>query len=364
MIADARLPTAIKVRYFPGLDTIRFYAAIAVVVAHLERNFAELRSQPAIFEPIRIFFIDAQIAVTLFFVLSGFLITYLLLAEYERTAGVQVRNFYIRRILRIWPLYYLIAIPGILLFPALGADQVTTGRAALILFLLANFAGPLGPLGHLWSIAIEEQFYLMWPLVLRRGPQVLLKIAGGVIIIKLMLAPMIASMNIVGAENLLVGLRFEAMAIGALGAYLYHRQHPLLHWLYHRLTQAIVPGICVLYMIFDQPYTALVHMMAAVVWMVLLLNVATNPRALLHIDVPVVNQLGKISYGIYMYHFPVLYLILYAFQQLNIPEGPITNVGLYITVIGGTLLVAALSYRFFEQPFLRLKERFAATQAE
>jgi peptidoglycan/LPS O-acetylase OafA/YrhL len=305
------------------LDAVRFYAAIAVVVAHLERNFAELRSQPAIFEPIRIFFIDAQIAVTLFFVLSGFLITYLLLAEYERTAGVQVRNFYIRRTLRIWPLYYLIAIPGILLFPALGADQVTTGRAALILFLLANFAGPLGPLGHLWSIAIEEQFYLMWPLVLRRGPQALLKIAGGVIIIKLMVAPMIASMNIVGAENLLVGLRFEAMAIGAL-----------------------------------------VHKMAAVVWMVLLLNVATNPRALLHIDVPVVNQLGKISYGIYMYHFPVLYLILYAFQQLNIPEGPITNVGLYITVIGGTLLVAALSYRFFEQPFLRLKERFAATQAE
>src|SRR5215212_2881474 len=110
--------------HFPGLNGLRFFAAMAVAVSHVElmKQYHDLPNaydHPAVYEL-------GRLSVTLFFVLSGYLITYLLLAERKATNTIAVRNFYIRRILRIWPLYYLIVLLAFFLFPRLGFMRVPT----------------------------------------------------------------------------------------------------------------------------------------------------------------------------------------------------------------------------------------------
>jgi peptidoglycan/LPS O-acetylase OafA/YrhL len=349
--------------YFPGLDALRFYAALAVVVAHIGRNFAELRTQAAEYPLLNLLFIDAQTAVSLFFVLSGFLITWLLFKEKARTGTISVRQFYIRRALRIWPLYYLIVVVSLVVLPPLlGPDYFFANAPAhttiLIVFLLANLASPRGPLDHLWSISLEEQFYLVWPLVMKRSTLTFLKVTFGIIFLKLVLEPVVAMFNSDAMMQLFWGLRFECMAIGALGAYLYFHQHTLLRWIYHPLAQCLVWGVMIFCALVDVPWTSVNTLLLSVTFITLILNLATNPRPLVQIDHWAFNALGKISYGIYMYHYPLLYVVLYLRKSAGIPDGETFNAVLYLIIIGGTLLLAYASYRWFEAPFLRLKERF------
>src|SRR5690606_12891158 len=123
-----------------------------------------------------------NLGVNFFFMLSGFLITYLLIKEKEFTGTIHVPNFYVRRILRIWPLYYLCVAVGFIGFALLkkisGAPLEENANAWYYLFFAANFdimhTWPEKPdallLSVLWSVAVEEQFYLTWPLILRIVP--------------------------------------------------------------------------------------------------------------------------------------------------------------------------------------------------
>lgn len=310
-------------------------------------------------------FVDAQTAVSLFFVLSGFLITYLLFVEKERTGRVNIRQFYLRRALRIWPLYYLIVVVCLVLLPLiLGPDYFHANAPARIvipvLFFLANLVGPLGPLHHLWSISLEEQFYLVWPWVMKRNITLFLKFTVGIIILKLFLEPAIAAFNVEVMMKVFLGLRFECMAIGALGAYVYVHQHALLRWAYHPVAQVTAWGVMILCALVDIPLTVFNTLLLSVVFVVLILNLATNSQALIQIDHPAFNALGKVSYGIYMYHYPLLYALLFIRPLTGIPEGDLYNAVLYAGTIGGTLLLAFVSYYSFEAPFLKLKKRFAA----
>lgn len=353
------------VSYFPGLDALRFYAALAVVVAHTERNFAELRTLPAEYLLLNRLFIDAQAAVNLFFVLSGFLITYLLFKEKARTGTIAVRQFYLRRALRIWPLYYLIVfVCFVVLPPLLGPDYFFAEPAphavVLMMLFLANLITPRGPLDHLWTISLEEQFYLVWPWVAKRSALTFLKVVFGIIFLKLVLEPVVAMFQSDAMMQLFWTLRFECMAVGALGAYLYFYQRPALRWIYHPAVQVTGWGVLILCALVDMPWTTVYTLLLALAFMTIILNLATNPRPLLQIDHPALNALGKISYGIYMYHYPVLYVTLFVRQSAGIPEGEAFNLLLYIIAIGGTLLLAYASYRWLETPFLRLKKRFEA----
>jgi peptidoglycan/LPS O-acetylase OafA/YrhL len=307
--------------------------------------------------------LDAQSAVTFFFVLSGFLITYLLLREDEETGDISVRRFYIRRMLRIWPLYYLICFIGLVVFsillgPDYALNTLPIHQILLVLFMLPNFAGALGPLGHLWSIGVEEQFYLIWPWVVRNRSQ-FTRIATGILFVKLITAPVIAYINSDAITPLFLALRFECMAIGALGAYLYYKNHALLYTIYSWPVQLITLAGLVFVAIVDVPYNELSVLFVSAVTICLILNITANPHSPLKIEHPLINYLGQISYGVYLYHYPLLYCVLFILQKLGLMEDGFYDFMLYSLTIGGTLLLASVSYRWFESPFLRLKSRSA-----
>jgi peptidoglycan/LPS O-acetylase OafA/YrhL len=354
--------------YFPGLNALRVYAALSVVIAHTSDNFGEMRAQPAHYALLDAIVLDSQSAVNLFFVLSGFLITYLLLHEQSRTGTIAVSRFYIRRILRIWPLYYLIVFLGlvvlpILLGPTYALSHFPIHKTAFILLLMPNFVGALGPLTHLWSIGLEEQFYIAWPWVLRSADR-LVRVSLGIVIVKIAIAPVIAAFQVDSIKILFLGLRFECMAIGALGAYLYFRRHWSLRWIYSPLVQGCGLAAVVFLAVINIPVTLLGNLITSVVFTVLILNVTTNTRSWIRLENRMLNALGRISYGVYMYHYPLLYAVIFTLNAVGIQEGDLYALILYGTTVGGTLLLAAISYRWFELPFLRLKSRFAIIQTK
>jgi len=336
---------------------------MSVLIAHTSHNFGELRTRPEFAQPLNWIAMDAQSAVSLFFVLSGFLITYLMLEEQTSTGQLDVVRFYIRRALRIWPLYYLTALIGLLLIPELVSPSDALSRPpwpsmVLVLILLPNLVSGLGPIEHLWTIGLEEQFYLAWPWVVRR-PTALVRIAVGVILVKIIIAPAVTLINADSVTHLYFVLRFECMAIGALGAYIYQRQHPLLAIVYHRATRALVFAAVALLALAEPALTELGTILTSLAFILLLLNVATGPAVGQRLDIPLLDGLGKMSYGIYMYHYPILYAVLRLLNVTGVPEGHAHTAILYASTIGVTLLIAALSSRWYERPFIALKGHFA-----
>ena len=158
------------VKYFKGLDTLRAVAALVVIWGHIEllkrrENLPNLLDQDGFGVP------SGHIAVILFFVLSGFLITYLLINEKENTGSISFKKFYMRRVLRIWPLYYFIMLLSYFLINA----EYSVKTLVLCLGIFPNVAHaltagwPSSP--QLWSIGAEEQFYLFWPMLILLIPE-------------------------------------------------------------------------------------------------------------------------------------------------------------------------------------------------
>lgn len=161
--------------FFPNLDGLRFFSFFSVYLFHVYLLLFE-KYQPGTqsHSIMRFLFQNGEIGVNFFFVLSGFLITYLLIEEKKLTGKIHIVNFYIRRILRIWPLFYLCLIFGFIIYPFIkqfsGGELFQIANPWTYFVFLNNFDflynGAPAIISVLWSVAIEEQFYLMWPLVL------------------------------------------------------------------------------------------------------------------------------------------------------------------------------------------------------
>jgi peptidoglycan/LPS O-acetylase OafA/YrhL len=370
--------------YFPNLNGIRALAALSVVLYHtygLKTNFK------ALFPPnfFRILW-NGHDAVTIFFVLSGFLITYLLLVEHQHTGTIAVRQFYIRRILRIWPVYYVVVFIGFVVVPL--AVQITGWQGyypfppnpltALLLYIiwLPNTVGffsatPIAIL-PLWTIGIEEQFYLLWPALLKRAIRWIPAIAVGLLVWRVGINALVertivdASIpqiirNIIAILN---QVRIENMGMGGLAAYvLFHNPRHILDVLFHPVVEKILTALIVAQILFfPGDNTVLVNMAMGIPYAWFILNLAGNPRSTLKLENRLFNRLGNYSYGIYMYHMPIIFLTIMALRLSNVTDALVFNVILYGVVLGGTLLVAAASYHWFEQPFLRLKARFTRVE--
>jgi peptidoglycan/LPS O-acetylase OafA/YrhL len=358
---------------FPGLNGVRFIAALLVIVDHTEL-FKSYLGFPTLWANSYSAYLGA-FGVSIFFVLSGFLITYLLLEE-QQEAPIRIRHFYLRRILRIWPLYYLILVLGFFVIPYLDFFQVpqysrdmgdSLHRLLLFVGLAANVAFvylPTVPFANvLWSVAVEEQFYLFWPHVVRIKRSLLWIMLG-------LLAAYLSVKFYAGSvdrqfELLVIRTRFSSMIIGGIGAYLLFHQKAVIQLLYHRGVQV---GLLVLFVCMGLDWINFYSMtwmqdeLISLVVCGLILNIATNPRALISLENRVFAYLGKLSYGLYVYHLFVVVLVLKGLPVIVDLQALPTWIG-YPLTLGAILFlttgISHLSYRYFESYFLRKKVLFS-----
>jgi peptidoglycan/LPS O-acetylase OafA/YrhL len=373
--------------HLPNLDPLRFFAAATVSFYHLDfmlvsNNF---KSNYYYFFP----FQHGDIAVVFFFVLSGFLITFLLLQEEENSQSISIKKFYLKRIFRIWPLYFLMITVSIFyinnhdFFQAdANASLFNIGNHLVfnILFLLLispNIVLLRSPsLGYgnpTWSIGVEEQFYLIWPWIVRskNSLRYIFYIIFGMFVLNNglvgRLLRMLHNRGVVGINNPVYkalfyfdkfftfsfAFKIDAMAIGALGAYLVHRQSAWLKIFYTRQFQIF--SFVILFFLLLFPHLVPYQFYAAC-FVLIIINMATNPQSILNIKNRALNYLGKISYGIYMFHLipmaPAVKLITGTFKMpVNIySELLIGFVSLFCTVI-----IAALSFNTIERLFQKLR---------
>lgn len=361
--------------YFPNLNGLRFFAALLVIIHHLEQIKSIFGAQNYWTNPfVRII---GGLGVILFFVLSGFLITYLLLEEEKHTNTISIKDFYVRRILRIWPLYFLIVIISFFVlsnipFFDLGkySDLLSKDlliKLCLFVFFIPNIALRLFPpvpyASQAWSVGIEEQFYLIWPLLIknikRKQAVFYIIIAGymfmnifGFQFIKAHIFPHPVMDKVSGIWST---FSIDCMAIGGLFALCLHRKDKILDLLYNDYVQwAITIVLCTLIGFgIKIPYVH--HEVYAILFGVAILNLAANPKAIFSFENKGFNYLGKISYGLYMYHPLGIVIALKTLIYFNIS----TVFMQYALSIGVTVLISWLSYEFFEKYFIKKKIKFS-----
>lgn len=341
--------------HFRGLTEIRGIAALAVLLSHLDQ-FHYLFGTP------HLGLSDTGIAdhaVTVFFVLSGFLITFLLLQERDASGTVAVGRFYVRRILRIWPVYYTAFVAAVLL--AAGGCTEWPERpgasAALLGFMLPNVAYAMEVIfraaAPLWSVGVEEQFYLVWPWIVRRRSGLL----TALLFIMLALIVARAVLELVQPDGGLLALlrltRIDCMAFGGILAYLGRSSRARVQRLLCAPLAQVAGAFLVLLPLFlaRELHAAAGMHMVTVGAGIIIYNSALNGTAWIRFRSSPLRWLGIISYGIYAYHMLVIFLL-----QDRLNGQPLGVVAL--AVILGTVLVAALSYTFMEQRLLKLKARF------
>ena len=370
-------------RYIPALDGIRTFAVIAVVLYHLGFTWAQGGFQ----------------GVTIFFVLSGYLITRLLRIEFARSGTIDLKGFWVRRVRRLVPATVTLVVVVALLCTIFNHVMLTKMRPDILPSLLffnnwwqifnnVSYFGALGdpsPLTHFWSLAIEEQFYVVWPVLLF----VLLRFGARRKAIRVVVA-VLAVASALGMALLYnpaadpsrvyygTDTRAFAMLIGALLAFVRTSSMNPFTWDAHATTQAVsepahpyrgkpqqqgilrkgaldIAGVAALaglvaLFVYTNGYTSFTYRGGTVIAAVLsavLIAACVQPDGVLArvFSLPPLVWLGQRSYSIYLWHFPL-------FALMN-PVGDVSAKPWWVYLIecGVVLLAAELSYHFIETPF-------------
>ncbi len=349
--------------HFKGLNAIRFFAAFAIVFYHALNGYSN--EFPSVLKE---FHHNLPIGVDIFFILSGFLITYLLLAEKAAYNTIKLSSFYMRRILRIFPLYFLIIAIGYIQFH----NYHEPINFSKFLYFCGNFwmidtgKWTVGTLNPLWSINIEEHFYLIVPaLILFIKKRWLPYLFGAIILLSLGFR--VYSTYTLEWRNWMTLYmhtlsRSDALALGGLIAYahFYHsfrvNWKPMFTWI---VVVVLLVFMCTIDSnLFDGYLNAAFRRWIFIVPLTLLLlgfalNKTKNDAMLDWVSSnKTINYLGKISFGLYMYHSAIIEWVY--------PIGFLEKLALVkiLAVVVLTVVVSALSYEFFEKPILSLKKRF------
>ncbi len=341
-------------------DGLRAFAILAVMAFHLNRRHLY----------------GGYLGVDVFFVLSGLLITTVLLRERQRRSAISFSNFYVRRALRLFPALAAVVIFSVAFAIALpGHAWATPTLHALpaVIFYFSNWARVAnhnfgGLLGQTWSLAVEEQFYLLWPLVLMfllRRRLSRHQVAAGLLALAV-LDMVYRQVGISAGLNLYrvdsgIDTHCDGLLLGcALAFYLSDR--PLLGSRTRRALQVTAWGalgalvIDVLAGNTGISGREVTFPLAPICAGLILLSVSEAPRSSLArlLSIRSAVWIGERSYGMYLWHLPI-YLII---ADLGWSRGRID-----LTRVALTFVTAALSYQFIEQPFLRLKDRFSRASA-
>ena len=341
--------------YFIQLDALRAISVLMVLFYH--------------WLPSVTFFHTHQIGpygVSVFFVLSGFLITRGLLVDKDhvdsdkKTVANRFKNFILKRSLRIFPIYYLLLA---FLF-ALNFETIRSEihwhilySSNILYFVNGAFSNGLA---HLWSLAVEEQFYIIWPIILLFIPKKHL-------LTTLLICILLGSMNFyllagVPQGTLLMPARIDAFAWGGLLAYALHRQHNFLtrffssKWILLFSSMLFLVAELDIFSTLNPLKQPLFYLSVTCIILVLCDGVRGWAGGVL--SLPPLLYLGKVSYGIYLYHNVMQWLLPYFFKLLHLPF-PDKQWGKFTLLLIVTLIVSTLSYYFIEKPILRFKTRIS-----
>jgi peptidoglycan/LPS O-acetylase OafA/YrhL len=354
--------------YQPELDGLRFYAFLGVFVYHTLPSQALFYRRlhlplPGLWGAVAK---SGASGVDLFFALSAFLITSLLLRERQDTGDISLRLFYLRRILRIWPLYFAVLALGVVLAHTMPEQRLPWYYVAGYLLFVGNWVSAV--FGHtqsicspLWTVSIEEQFYLVWPALMkvleRRG----MIIAG---ILTFLLATLSqAGIVLAGFSGGYIyygsASRCDSLALGILLALFADRLPRLTNsqrWLL--VGVGLASWIAASAWLVDQPGPVSMRMVLG------RMVVSLASGAILYGSLYSRNQLlrggwvvqlGKRSYGLYMLHLTGI-LILHSLLRPAWGWQLLATKGLGLAM---TVILAFASYRWVESPFLRRKDHFA-----
>ncbi|SHN69465.1 Peptidoglycan/LPS O-acetylase OafA/YrhL, contains acyltransferase and SGNH-hydrolase domains [Flavobacterium fryxellicola] len=354
--------------YFPNLNALRCIAAFLVIIFHIElyKNFFHLSN----LSNIPFFKIIGKLGVVLFFVLSGFLISVLLLKEKDKLGKILYKDFYMRRVLRIWPVYFLILFLGFFVFPNFSFWNIPSSmfhpvsenfwiKLLLYIIILPNLSVALfkevANVSQSWSLGTEEQFYLIWPLFIDKCRKFLLPGMIGIILFYLgfkVLLGKLAIYDIIWQHlfNFWYLFKVDCMAIGGIFAVIYYdKYHAVTKFLFNKVVFLSVVILTLSFLGFGLKFGFFHYDVYAILFGVIIFNLACNERYKNLLEYKILNYLGSISYGMYMYHLIAL--------QIAIRCGIFfkNNLIIYILTFALTILFSGISYRYFEKYFLKFK---------
>jgi peptidoglycan/LPS O-acetylase OafA/YrhL len=359
----------------PGLNGLRAIAASFVLFTHVFQIAGEMGDPWAKSLGDRHPDLGTEM-VNLFFVISGFIITYILYKEKNETGTISLYRFYFKRALRIWPLYFgIIAIVYILTrttglyadFPELNRNGILSLFFFIVTFHPFVNEVRTSVLPHYWSLSVEEQFYIFWPPFFKY-----LSRKGVLVFCFLIIFGLIVARNMSGymdehygaqypwmksLETLFTSSMFGSIAIGVIGAWLLVHNSPVLKLLYNRYLQLFCWAVLLSMVIYPFRIDYIQFELTAVVSLILVLNVTSNEHSVLKLEQKWLDKTGMISYGIYMFHWPLIPVLIYFSKQLGLWEFFVQGKQIPLLIISYLLTwgLAWLSYRFLESKILRLK---------
>jgi peptidoglycan/LPS O-acetylase OafA/YrhL len=390
--AAALARSAAPAVHIASLDSVRGLAVLLVMICHFGWSFPIATTLTA---GLHDFFWSGWIGVDMFFALSGFLITRGLVAESSRGVGERLRLFWTRRFLRIFPLYYATLIIGAI------ADHFAHRPPPSLAYWLyfQNYTIAVAPMhqvdwtNHFWSLAVEEQFYLFWPLVMllaparRRIPFTIALFALGAAGRTFLHFCGVAYLGI-DPEHLpkilycATPTHMDGLLLGALVSMLVQEPDHLLARLWRRFRMPVaagsILGIFGLVMLtarnglgvahtlsqFDGRVAVLGYPLLAIAFATLVYGLVDRPASA---KTPwpwtsrVLTSCGRVSYGMYVFHWPLAWAVIVPMEQAHLSNGAAAAVCLGYMVFGCALTwgFAQLSYTYFEAPFLKLKKHFS-----
>lgn len=372
-----------NIKHFKGLNGLRFWAALFVILHHGEairkKNEMDNLYEWGIFH-------NGGSAVMFFFVLSGFLITYLLLKEKKVTHTIHIKTFYLKRLYRIWPLYFLMVFIGTILLPHLFEilninydfpyhfGNTWYWFLLFLPVLVTHFYGH-HLLEPLWSIGVEEVFYLLWAPLFKLFKRSILPLLISILTLKVILLLIVNHLYPKTTFQLLVQTyNFESIAIGGLGAYWLFNCSKNIHsyWIFKPIFSLIGWGVLCCYILFNKNIdfsiwntifkTPIIStIILSLLFIYLIISTSVSEKPFIKLQNKYWDFLGEISYGLYMYHMIIIFGIIHLGKKYLTQMNLIANTTFfYFAVISGTILIAYISKRYFEDFFLNLKRKLVA----
>jgi peptidoglycan/LPS O-acetylase OafA/YrhL len=358
--------------YLKGLNGIRAIAAIGVMLSHinitLERHNIHNVSMFGFTNGIANGWSLGEQGVTMFFVLSGFIITYLLSMEQNKKGTINQKHFYIRRVLRIWPLYYLYLFLAFMVFYFTISKSPDFTILSLYLFLLANVPYILEKTffycGQLWSIAVEEQFYLFWPFLFRKK----LNLEKILILLIIVFVALRFFLWIFFPFKFLTILftvnRFDCMMFGGLIAIYYSQKRSIINLITSLPVQLFAWLVIAVHFLNFEIVNSIISMeLVTLATAFIICGQISGRNKIINLENSVLNFLGKYSYGIYIYHPIVIYLGSKNNLFITIDSDITRTLCIVLLTTFSTILIAYVSYELIEKRFIKLKDKFSVVHS-